>query len=101
MKRLALAAAAALAVSAPAFAAPVTVSTSGLDLASPADAAVMLRRVDLAAAEACGADRWSVRDVQTAVRRTDCYAAAVDRTLRALNAPAVDSAWRARELALR
>lgn len=99
MKRLALSAAAALAVSAPALADPVTVSTAGLDLANPAEAAVMLRRIDLAAAEACGADRWSVRDVQTATRRTDCYAAAMERTVRALNAPAVDSARRGRDLA--
>jgi len=94
MKRLALMAAVAIAVSAPAFASPVTVRTTGLDLGDPPDAAVMLRRIDLAAAEACGADRGSVRDVQMAIRRTDCYAAAMARTVRALNAPAVTSAWR-------
>ncbi|MFZ5720354.1 MAG: UrcA family protein [Pseudomonadota bacterium] len=95
MKRLILSAAAALVLSAPALASPVKVTTAGLNLADPADAAVMLRRVDLAAAEACGADRGSVRDVQTAIRRTDCYAAAKARTLRALNAPALEAASRA------
>lgn len=101
MKRLILSAAASLAMAAPAFASPVKVSTAGLDLADPADAAVMLRRIDLAAAEACGADRGSVRDVQMAIRRTDCYAAAKARTLRALNAPALEAATQTRGLAER
>lgn len=100
MKLLALSAAAALVASA-ASAGPVTVRTGGLDLTDPTDATVMVRRIDVAAAEACGADRGSVRDVQVAIRRTDCYAAAMERTVRALNAPAVDSAYRARGAAAR
>lgn len=86
---------AALAVAAPAFAATsVAVRTSDLNLANPADAAIMLRRLDIAAAQACGAEKASVRVMQQAVRRSDCYAETMDRALTALNAPNVAAAYR-------
>lgn len=100
MKLLALSAVAALALAAPAVAQPVVttsiaVSPAGLDLATPTGAALMANRIDRAAVSACGASGFSARDVQTEVRRSACYRAAVGQADAALNAPAVSAALRA------
>jgi len=96
MKLFAIAALAAL-TAAPAFAATsVTVRTGGLDLSDGRDAEVMLRRLDAAAAEACGADRGSVREVQVAVRKSACYTEALDTAVAQLNAPTVNAIHRDR-----
>lgn len=95
MKTIASALIAALALAAPAAAAPsVPVRVGDLDLTNARQAAEMLRRVDVAAARACGAETASVREMQTAVRRSDCYAKAMDRALAELRAPAVESLYR-------
>ncbi|ODT85726.1 UrcA family protein [Phenylobacterium sp. SCN 70-31] len=97
MKLFAIAAVAAL-MATPALAGTsVAVRTGGLNLSDSQDAAVMLRRLDIAAAQACGAERGSVRDVQVAVRRSACYADAMDTALVKLNAPAVDALHRDRD----
>jgi UrcA family protein len=100
MRLLALSALAALAVTAPAMAQPtvttaIAVSPAGLDLTTPTGAALMANRIDHAAIRACGASRFSARDVQTEVRRSSCYRAAVSQADTALNAPAVSAALRA------
>jgi UrcA family protein len=89
MKRIVIAALAALTAGPALAAVSVTVRTGGLDLNDARDAAVMLRRLDIAAAEACGADRGSVREVQTAIRRSACYDRALGDAVAALNAPTV------------
>ncbi|PZQ60616.1 MAG: hypothetical protein DI570_13965 [Phenylobacterium zucineum] len=86
-----------LALGAPAAAQQVTtkvaVPAAGLDLQNPADAAVMLGRLDRAAAKACGASTFSVRDYQAAVRRSACYRDAMAGAVNAVNAPAVSAAY--------
>jgi len=100
MKFLAVPALMALALAAPAVAAPletrfIAVSPAGLDLASPGGALAMAGRLDRAAVRACGASPFSARDVQAEVRRSACYREAMDRALAALDAPAVNAALRA------
>jgi UrcA family protein len=96
MKISALSLVAALAVAAPAFAVPsVAVRVGDLDLTQASQASVMLRRLDVAAAKACGAERGSLREMQVAVRRSGCYAKAMDRALADLNAPTVTSLYEA------
>lgn len=94
MKLIVIVALAAL-TAAPALAGTaVTVRTGGLDLSNTRDATVMLRRLDIAAAEACGADRGSVREVQTAIRRSACFTRTLDAAVAELKAPAVDALHR-------
>lgn len=99
MKRLMLCALA-LAIAAPAAAETVTTRvaarSTGLDLAATGDAQAMLHRLDRAAVKACGASPFSARDYQQAVRRSSCYAEAMDGAVAALNAPAVSSVYRDR-----
>lgn len=71
----------------------IAVPSAGLDLQNPADAAVMLGRLDRAAAKACGASPFSVRDYQAAVRRGACYRDAMTDAVNAVNAPAVRAAY--------
>ncbi|MDZ4372349.1 MAG: hypothetical protein U1C74_13115, partial [Phenylobacterium sp.] len=56
-----------------------------------------LRRLDIASAQACGAERGSVREVQVAIRRSDCYAEALDAAVTRLNAPSVNAIYRDRD----
>lgn len=84
-----------LALATPAFASSSTgVRIGGLDLGDPADAAIMAQRIDRAAADVCGASRFSARQVQVAIRRSDCYRETLAQALGALNAPAVSAALR-------
>ena len=83
-----------IAMTMPAAAMAATPSTSvlrygDLDLNRPADAALMMRRIDRAALEACGASVNSVRDMRRAVRESACFRETLDRTVSALNAPAL------------
>jgi len=87
----------AMALATPAFAgSTIAVPVSGLDLAKSADAATVARRLDRAAADVCGAAAGSVRMVQVAVRRSDCYREAMSAALASLNAPAVNAALKDR-----
>ena len=97
MKLLTLAALAAVAISAPAQAATsVAVRMADLNLANSRDAAIALRRIDIGAAAACGAERGSVRVNQVAVRRSDCYGHAMRAALTDLSSPTVDALHHAR-----
>lgn len=89
-----LAAAAALALSAaavaPALAAPAAdapnqtaVKVSDLNLANPYDAARLMRRLEAAALNVCGADTFSVRTVKLAARHSDCYRDALSNAVAA------------------
>jgi UrcA family protein len=89
-----LALAIALAAPLAASAAERAVSAGDLTLSRPADAQRMLRRLDAAALEVCGASVDSVRDQQRAVRRSACYAEAMDGALAAVNAPAATERYR-------
>ncbi len=83
----------ALAIASPAAAGSTTgVRLGDLDLGKPADAAIVAQRIDRAAADVCGASRFSAREVQTAVRRSACYRETLERALSSLNAPAVSAA---------
>lgn len=73
----------------------VAVSSAGLDLNRSVDARMMLGRLDRAALSACGASEFSVREYQTAVRRTSCYREAMDRAVAAVDAPAVGALYNA------
>ncbi|MEW5685035.1 MAG: UrcA family protein [Pseudomonadota bacterium] len=97
MKIALIPALAALAFAAPAMAEQVTtkvaVPSAGLDLQNPADAAVMLGRLDRAAVRACGASSFSVRDYQVAVRHSACYRDAMAQAVNAVKAPALSAAY--------
>ena len=80
----------------------VKVSDYGLDLSRPDDASQMLRRLDVAAMEACGADTSSLREYRLVVRQSSCHAASLDRAVAELNEPGVTAVYdRDRELANR
>lgn len=102
MIRLAAACALALALAAPAVAAPaapnteIKVSYSDLDLNNARDARVMLRRLDEAAASACGASPFSLHEYKQAVRRSACYRDGLNQAVAALDAPALTSVYHAR-----
>lgn len=102
MIRLSLAALAALAVATPAMAGPGTTASvavlMGVDLGSAAGAATMAGRIDRAAMDVCGASRGSSREMQLAVRRSDCYRETLTNALSSLNAPAVSAALKDRAL---
>lgn len=71
----------------------VKVRYNDLDLSKSADAAVMLRRVEAAALEACGAADSSLREYRQAVRGSACYDASMSRAVSALNATAVSALY--------
>ena len=71
----------------------VRVPVRGLDLDQPAGAARMLRRLDEAAMEACGASPFSWSEYRWAVRRSECHAASLDRAVAELDAPAVTALY--------
>ncbi len=81
MKILALSAAFAVISSSAFAAAPVgpvgydyaVVQLSDLDIAQPADARRLEKRLQTASLAACGAQRFSARDVKRAVAGSDCY----------------------------
>lgn len=97
MKLLTLAALAAVAATTPAYAASsVAVRHGDLNLLDRQDAAIMVRRLESAAAEACGAGSESLREHRAAIRYTDCYARAMDAALVSVNSPTVTAAYRER-----
>ena len=102
MFRMTTVCALALALAAPAFAAPageaataIKVGYSDLNLGNARDARILLRRLDLAAASACGASPFSVREYQQAVRQSSCYRDGLNRAVAAIDAPAVTSLYQA------
>jgi len=80
-------AAAPLAVAAPAGVETVSVpvSKSRLDLNNPRDARVLMRRIDTAALQACGADTHSFVEVKRAVAASACHRDAVAGAVSQLN----------------
>jgi len=60
-----------------------------LDLSTPHDSAVLLRRLHSAALAACGASEFSVPDYRRAIERSACYHNSMDRAVAAVGAPAV------------
>lgn len=99
MRRTALAFAAALALAAaPALAEPtraeIAVSSAGLDLSSPPDAALMAQRIDAAARQACGGSprfwtEYRLARAWTVEQFNSCRGRAEADALAALNAPLV------------
>jgi UrcA family protein len=55
----------------------IPVSKAKLDLANPEDAQRMMRRIDVAALQACGADARSFPEVKRAVAASPCHRDAV------------------------
>src|SRR5690348_14254127 len=80
-------AAAPLAVAGPAGVETVSVpeSKSRLDLNNPRDARVLMRRIDTAALQACGADTHSFVEVKRAVAASACHRDAVAGAVSQLN----------------
>ena len=72
----------------------VAASVRGLNLTQPADAVVMLRRLDTAALEACGASKFSLREYRDAVRQSACYRDGMSRAVADLGSPTVNAAYR-------
>lgn len=74
-----------------ASAAPMTVSIpvskAKLDLNNPRDAQRMMRRIDMAALEACGASAHSFTEVKRAVAASACHQDAVAGAVAQLNTP--------------
>jgi UrcA family protein len=93
----------ALTLSGAALAAPqgasvqVHASTRGLDLNQAAGAQIMLRRLDAAAASACGASSFSAPQMKRETRRSDCYKAAMQGAVGSLGAPVVTSLYQGQE----
>jgi UrcA family protein len=71
----------------------VQVSYRDLNLNRSADAARLLHRLDRAAAEACGASSFSVREVRDAVRQSSCYRSSMDSAVASLNAPTLNNLY--------
>ena len=74
----------------------VEVRYNDLDLSQPAGAAKMLRRLDVAATEACGASEGSLSDYVWAVHRSACHAKSLNRAVTALDAPELTALYDAR-----
>ena len=58
--------------------------------------AKMLKRLDNAAMEACGADEGSLSDYKWAVHHSDCHAISLNRAVAALDAPRLTELYQAR-----
>lgn len=72
----------------------IGVRFNDLDLNRPADAAIMLGRLDEAALQACGASPFSLREYQLAIRHwSRCYADSLGRAVSELNAPALTAVY--------
>lgn len=92
-----------------AFAAPAAVASDrqdavrvvyrDLDLTSPRDSAVLLRRLRAAALTACGASDFSVPDYRRAVEHSACYRDSMDRAVAAVGAPSVTEIYNGRTFA--
>jgi UrcA family protein len=73
---------------------PTTVQTTEIrvrydhrELASPAGARHLLRRIGKAALESCGASSFSLSDVKTAAMASPCWKDAVDDAVRRIHDP--------------
>jgi UrcA family protein len=67
-----------------------------LDLDNAADAAVLLKRIDHAASEACGASAFSLREYRQAVRNSACHEEGMSRAVATVNAPTVTAIYNSR-----
>jgi UrcA family protein len=67
----------------------VRVSHADLTLDRSRDAAIMLRRLETASLNACGASTFSARQFQDEVRASACYRQSLDRAVADLGAPTV------------
>jgi UrcA family protein len=74
----------------------VAVRTDDLSLSRPADAQRLLRRLDRAALDVCGASIVSVREMQAATRASDCYAQAMAQAVAQVGSPTVSDLYRER-----
>ena len=63
----------------------IPVSKANLDLRNPQDTQKMMRRIDTAALEACGADNHSFAEVKRAVAASACHRDAVAGAVAQLN----------------
>jgi UrcA family protein len=75
---------------------PIRVKTSDLNLTNRQDSAILLRRIDAAATEACGG--WvssNPIDLQEA-QLSECHAAAVGRAVAQVNSPTVNALYEQR-----
>ena len=63
----------------------IPVSKAKLDLNNPQDAQVLMRRINTAALQACGADAHSFADVKRAVAASPCHRDAVAGAVSQLN----------------
>jgi UrcA family protein len=72
----------------------IAVRHGDLNLSNPADAARMMKRLDVASLRACGASTFSLREVREATRHEDCYQAGLNRAVADLNAPLVTAILR-------
>lgn len=78
----------------------VPVRYHGLDLNKSSDAAVLLKRIDDAATEACGAPRFSLREMRQAVRSSACHEQGMARAVAGLNAPTVTALYNNRTVVM-
>lgn len=74
----------------------VSVRLHDADLNNPGGAARVLRRLDTAALEACGASVGSLREYRLVVQRSTCHAASLDHAVAQLNAPLVTELYSGR-----
>jgi len=71
----------------------VTVRLHDTDLERPKAAAQVLRRLDSAAMEACGASDFSLREYRLTVEGSACHEAGLGRAVAELNVPAVTALY--------
>lgn len=64
------------------------------DAATPQASLALLRRIERAAERVCGAATDSLRVVRRAVRASQCYVTAMDRTVARLDRPLLNQAYR-------
>ena len=73
----------------------VQVKYQDLDLKSARDAALLLKRLDNAALEACGASSFSLPDYRAAVRHSPCFGAATSRAVASIASPTLTAMYSA------
>lgn len=78
----------------------VQVRYHDLNLSNSHDAAIMLKRLDTAALEVCGASSFSLPDYRDAVRRSSCYEKATSRAVASIAAPTVSALYQNRAVAI-
>jgi len=78
----------------------IAVRHGDLNLTQSRDAAIMVRRLDTAALQACGASSFSLREVQQATRESACFKDSMNRAVAALGSPTVNAIHRDRGASL-